>query len=97
MNTDFLESQELGVKHVNGVGHASMYYKFPHFQTSKQLPQCSSHDLLEGCVKLWMKLILENLVKAKWFSWEALETLTGSFPFRGKDANSRQSYRYQVL
>ena len=47
MHADFLESQELGVKHVNGVGHASMYYKFPHFQTSIQLPQCSSHDLLE--------------------------------------------------
>ena len=52
------------------------------------LPQCSSHDFMEGAVKLWLKLILENLVMKRWFSWKSLERMM-KFKFRGKDSNNR--------
>jgi len=86
---DFLESQEKEVTHINGVGHKSLYHEFPYFDSSKMLPQCSSHDLFEGCVKKWMKIIIEHFVELKWFSWEAFERIIKSFPYRGSDANSR--------
>jgi len=86
---DFLESQEKKVIHVNGVGGLSLFYEFPYFSSPLQLPQCSSHDFLEGCGKLRLRIILENLVQDKWFSWEALENILLSFPYRGTDANSR--------
>ena len=75
--------------HINGVGNDSLFYGFPYFETSTMLPQCSSHDFLEGCVKTWLKIILENLVKAKWFSWDSIESMIEEFPFTGRDANSR--------
>ena len=71
------------------MGGQSLFYDFPNFQTSKQLPQCSSHDFLEGCAKLWLLIILEHLVKQKWFSWHVLERILESFPYKGKDANNR--------
>ena len=89
MFENFQESQEKNVIHINGVGGLSLYYQFPYFNSSKQLPQCSSHDYLEGCAKLWLKIIFEKLVKDQWFSWEALENVLLTFPYRGTDANSR--------
>ena len=49
----------------------------------------SSHDLLEGCVKLWMKIIIENLVRCNWFTWEGLERLMEQFPYVYKDASNK--------
>ena len=89
---DFLESQEKEVKHINGVGNKSLYHEFPFFDSSKMLPQCSSHDLLEGCAKLWLKIILEHFVQMKWFSWDAFERIVKSFPYRGSDSNSRLTF-----
>ena len=48
-----------------------------------------SHDYLEGCVKKWLKVIFEHFVKTHWFTWEALETLIATYPYRYKDCNSR--------
>ena len=66
LNANFLESQEISkhltkTRHVNSIYRQSLYHNFPYFQSTLQLPQCSSHDLLEGCVKLWVKIILFNL------------------------------------
>ena len=44
---------------------------------------------LEGCVKKWLMLIFEHLVREKWISWLALERLITSFPYKGKDANNK--------
>jgi hypothetical protein len=91
LTANFLESQEISkhltkTRHVNSIYRQSLYHNFPYFQSTLQLPQCSSHDLLEGCVKLWMKIILFNLVKLKWFPWEFLERAIETFPYSGKDA-----------
>ena len=86
---NYQEKEEINRTHVNGVHDLSLYHDFPFFNVCKQLPQYSSHDLLEGCVKLWFKLILEHFVKSKWFSWDTLEKMMSTFPYRGSDANSR--------
>ena len=62
-----------------GVGRQSLFYQFPFFNTSKQLPQCSSHDYLEGCVKKWIKIIFESLVKKKWFRLSTCPLVFGSW------------------
>ena len=54
-----------------------------------QLPQCSSHAYFEGCSKLWILIILKYLVNQKWLSWQALERILESFPYKGKDATNR--------
>ena len=89
LQEDFLKSKEMGVLHFNGVGSQSLFYDFLHFQTSLQLPQCSSHDYLEGCAKLWLLLILEHLFKQKCLLWQSLERIIRSFPYKGKDARNR--------
>ena len=38
---------------------------------------------------MWLKLILEHLVWLKWITWETLEYLIKSFPYKERDANSR--------
>jgi hypothetical protein len=38
---------------------------------------------------MYMKLILEELVKKGWFSWDALERMMEKFKFRNKDSNNR--------
>ena len=86
---DFLESQEKERNHINGVGHKRLYHQFPYFDSSKMLPQCSSHDLLEGCAKLWLRIIIEHFIEMKWFTWNAFERLIKCFPYRGSDSNSR--------
>ena len=86
LQENFLESQQTGRLHINGVRNQSLFFEFPFFNSSKQLPQCSSHDFLEGAVKLWLTLILENLVKQRWISWQGLERLIDTFPYKGKDA-----------
>ena len=35
---------------------------------------------------MWLTLILENLVKQRWISWQGLERLIDTFPYKGKDA-----------
>ena len=95
LHNDYLEHLEKEVIHINGVCNESLFKEFPYFTTTAQLPQCSSHDFMEGCSKLWLLIIIEHLYTARWFSWEALERLMKSFPYRGKDANSR--YRYYLL
>ena len=57
--------------------------------TSFNLANFSSHDLFEGCSKLWLLLIFEHFVESKWLTWDALEHLISSFPYKGRDANSR--------
>ena len=47
------------------------------------------HDLLEGCAKLWLLIIIEHLFHCNWFSWEALEQAITRFPYQDRDANSR--------
>ena len=88
-HADVLEAAAINVKNVNGVFEDGLFYDFPYFQTSKQLPQCSSHDFLEGCSKIWVKVIFEHLVTLKWFSWEMIEKLIKLFPYKGKDSASR--------
>ena len=39
LSGDFQESQEKGVKHINGVGHTSLYLDFPYFMRSNFLFQ----------------------------------------------------------
>ena len=77
------------VNNINGVYEDGLFYEFPFFNTSLQLPQCSSHDFLEGCSKVWLKIIFEHLVLKKWFSWETLEENIKTFKYKGKDAASR--------
>ena len=48
-----------------------------------------SLDFLEGCSKLWLKLIIEHIVKKRWVTWKILENLITNFPYRGTDARSR--------
>ena len=74
---------------IKGVGRTSLYVDFPFFDIGKQLPQCPSHDYMEGCSKLWIKLILENLVSEHWMSWEAIETIITTYRFKHKDAANR--------
>ena len=40
MYENYVESQEVGVTHVNGVKSKSIYHQFPFFDSSRQLPQC---------------------------------------------------------
>ena len=47
--------------------------------------------MLEGCAKVWLLVILENLVKKSWFSWEVFDQMIKFFPYKGKDANNRYS------
>ena len=94
VNADFIDAKERGALHTNsihtnGIGRENLYKNFPYFQSAKMLVNCSSHDMLEGCCKLYLKLIVEHLVKCRWFSWEDLEKLVKEFPFRGTDCNSR--------
>ena len=89
MYEDYIESKEKNVKHINGINQLSLFYDFPHFKTCVQLPKGSSHNYLEGCVKLYIKVILEHLVRKQWFDWKALKRVMKYFPYRGKDANSR--------
>ena len=89
MYDNYLEKEERKVTHVFGIHRISMYHNFPYFDVATQLPQCSSHDLLEGCAKKWLKLIFENLVKSKFFSWEALQRLMSTFPYVRKDSNNK--------
>ena len=42
MQLDYLESVDAQVNNINGVGGQSLYYDFPFFKTSKQLPQVQS-------------------------------------------------------
>ena len=63
-----LEGKKGEKKHVRGVAHASLFQDFPFFDIPKQLPQCVSHDYLEGkesaeitChvkIIVWMKYFL---------------------------------------
>ena len=46
MQNDYLEKEQLGVTHVNGICEQSLFFDFPFFETSTMLPQCSSHDYL---------------------------------------------------
>ena len=46
LRQDFDHSQEIGVTHVNGVGHRSLFFEFPYFDIPTMLPQCASHDYL---------------------------------------------------
>jgi hypothetical protein len=89
LKENYYEAQTIGRTHVNSVGHLSLFTDFPFFDIPKQLPQCSSHDYLEGCVKLWIKIIFEHFVKIHWITWENLEKLIDSFPYRYKDADSK--------
>ena len=89
LQENYLESQQISAKHVNGVGKESLFLDFPYFKTTKQLPQCSSHDFLEGCSKKWLLIILEHFVAEKWFSWDGLERMIKHFPFKGKDSTNR--------
>ena len=90
LNENYNEKTELGVTHVNGVAERSLYYDFPFFDIPAQLPQCASHDLLEGCAKMWLLLILEHfIIDRKWLKWESLEHLIRTFPYKGRDCNSR--------
>jgi hypothetical protein len=43
-----LEGKKGEKKHVRGVAHASLFQDFPFFDIPKQLPQCVSHDYMEG-------------------------------------------------
>ena len=74
---------------MKGVGRKSLYADFPFFDLGKQLPQCVSHDYMEGCSKLWIKLILENLVSENWMSWDSIEIAITRYKFKGKDAANR--------
>ena len=49
----------------------------------------SQSQISEGCAKLWILLILEHLVKKKWFSWLVIERILESYPYKGKDAANR--------
>ena len=91
------ESRERHLKHVNSVWKESLYQDFPFFEVTRQLPQCSSHDFLEGCVKLHLKIIIEHFVKQKWVTYEALEKLIKKFPYKGSDANSRPVLRSKKM
>ena len=51
--------------------------------------KCTSHDLLEGCGKAWLLVILKHFVDKHWFSWDSLEELIKSFPYKGKDSLSK--------
>ena len=42
MQLDYLESVDAQVNNINGIGGQSLYYDFPFFKTSKQLPQVQS-------------------------------------------------------
>ena len=42
MQLDYLESVAEKVNNINGIGNQSLYYDFPYFTTSKQLPQAQS-------------------------------------------------------
>ena len=44
---------------------------------------------LEGCSKVWLKVIMEHLVAKGWISWESFDTRVTDFPFRGKDSDNR--------
>ena len=45
---------------------------------------------MEGCSKLWLRLILENFVLTlNWLTWVDLELLIDDFPYKGKDCNSK--------
>ena len=44
---------------------------------------------LEGCSKVWLKVILEHLVANKWFSWDSYEKNVKEFQFKGKDCDNR--------
>ena len=47
MQNDYLESKKTHPpKPINGIKNQSLFYKFPFFETSTMLPQCSSHDYL---------------------------------------------------
>ena len=48
LQANFLESKEIKRLHVNSVYKPSLYHQFPYFDTAKMLPQCSSHDFMEG-------------------------------------------------
>ena len=89
MYDNYLEKEERKVTHVFGIHRISMYHNFPYFDVATQLPQYSSHDLLEGCAKKWLKVIIENLVKSKFFSWETLQRLMSTFPYVRKDSNNK--------
>ena len=94
---NYQESLEKNVLHINGVWTQSLFKDFPYFNTCLQLPQCSSHDLLEGCAKIWIKLILEHFVKSKWMTWDILERLIASFPYKGKDAGCRPPFKAKKM
>ena len=49
----------------------------------------SSHDFLEGCSKKWLLIIIQHFIKEKWLTWETLENDLTTFPYRGRDSNSR--------
>ena len=85
----FEESQLKRVNHIFGVGCQSLFYQFPYFCTSTMLPQCSSHDYLEGCVKKWVLIIIEHFVHEKWITWLALERIIKDFPYKGNDARNK--------
>ena len=48
-----------------------------------------SHDFLEGCSKKWILIIIQHFISQKWLTWETLENLLATFPYRGRDSNSK--------
>ena len=53
-----VEAMEEGILEKQfGVKRRSPFLDIPYFDIGKQLPQCFSHDLYEGCLKLYLQMI----------------------------------------
>ena len=89
LRADYQEKVEENVPHIHCVQNESVLIDFPHLDITVATPQCYSHDLLEGCLKQWMLLIVQHFVHQNWISWDSLEDTMRAFKYKGSDANNR--------
>ena len=89
LRADYQQKVEEDAPHIHCVQNESVLMDFPHLDITVATPQCYSHDLLEGCVKKWMLLILKHFVDKNWISWDSLEVTMREFKYTGSDANNR--------
>ena len=82
LHANYLESKEIKRLHVNSVYKPSLYHKFPFFNTAKMLPQCSSHDFMEGkriSIEEWtLEYFSFCLVKEMYYYHSSFDTLLPS-------------------
>lgn len=73
-----------------GVKFDSVFNSLKYYNVcSPGLPPCLAHDTLEGFLRYDMFMLIQKLVKKKWFTWTVLNERIKNFKYTSKDKKDK--------